>query len=238
MQGTGVVGKQRSQLLDKHVSALRQIRRAKSGLVRCRRKKKDLHHLPDSGRMTPQRIHMFHTMNLRPFVCFMLVDAMSFAAPSAFGNENIAVSAVSQDSSPIAGPEEKASCQSLPNNKGEIVFISFDASVKAHTLLLRKNDNTIIKLFTYGAGTVAVTPPPTEEILWLNDNCFACVSSGRKKSFYAIYDIAREEPGNTQHSTIIYQLAEGCFCFRVSWRTEEGTLKATRYDKTISLICL
>lgn len=101
---------------------------------------------------------------------------------------------------------------------------------------MRKNDNTIIKLFTYGAGTVAVTPPSTEEILWLNDNCFACVSSGRKKSFYAIYDIAREEPENTQHSTIIHQLAEGCFCFRVSWRTEEGTLKATRYDKTIQLI--
>lgn len=175
---------------------------------------------------------------MRLLVYSVLVAAMSFAAPSAFGNENVAVSAVSQDSSPIAGPEEKAICQSLPNNKGEIVFISFDASLKERTLLLRKNDNTIIKLFTYGAGTVAVTPPPTEEILWLNDNCFACVSTGRKKSIYAIYDIGREGPENTQHSTIIYQLAEGYFCFRVSWRTEEGTLKATRYDKTISLISL
>lgn len=96
-------------------------------------------------------------MNLRPFVYSVLVAAMSFAAPSAFGNENIAVSAVSQDSSPITGLEENASCQSLPNNKGEIVFISFDASVKESTLFLRKNDNTIIKLFTYGAGKVAVT---------------------------------------------------------------------------------
>lgn len=177
-------------------------------------------------------------MNMKPLVCSALVAAMSFAAPSAFGNENIAVSAVSQDSSPIAGLEEKASCQSLPNNKGEIVFISFDASVKESTLFLRKNDNTIIKLLTYGAGKVAVTPPPTEEILWLNDNCFACVSTGRRRSFYAIYDIAREDPGNTQHSTIIYQLAEGYFCFRVSWRTEKGSLKATRYDKTISSISI
>lgn len=177
-------------------------------------------------------------MNMKPLVCSVLVAAMSFAAPSAFGNENIAVSAVSQDSSPIAGLEEKASCQSLPNNKGEIVFISFDASVKESTLLLRKNDNTIIKLLTYGAGKVAVTPPPTEEILWLNDNCFACVSTGRRRSFYAIYDIAREDPGNTQHSTIIYQLAEGYFCFRVSWRTEKGSLKVTRYDKTISSISI
>lgn len=177
-------------------------------------------------------------MNMKPLVYSVLVAAMAFAAPSAFGNENIAVSAVSQDSSPIAGPEENVSCQSLPNNKGEIVFISFDASVKEFTLLLRKNDNTIIKLFTYGAGKVAVTPPPTEEILWLNDDCFACVSTGRRRSFYAIYDIAREDPGNTQHSTLIYQLAEGHFCFRVSWRTEEGTLKAIRYDKTISLISL
>ena len=177
-------------------------------------------------------------MNMKSLVCSVLVAAMSFAAPSAFGNENIAVSAVSQDSSPITGLEENASCQSLPNNKGEIVFISFDASVKESTLFLRKNDNTIIKLFTYGAGKVAVTPPPTEEILWLNDDCFACVSTGRRRSFYAIYDIDREDPGNTQHSTIIYQLAEGYFCFRVSWRTEEGTLKAIRYDKTISLISL
>ncbi|MBQ9830047.1 MAG: hypothetical protein IJO38_06870 [Akkermansia sp.] len=82
-------------------------------------------------------------MNLKPLVCSALVAAMSFAAPSAFGNENIAVSAVSQDSSPIAGPEENASCQSLPN-----------------------------------------------------------------------------------------------ICFRVSWRVEEGTLKAIRYDKTISSISL
>ena len=177
-------------------------------------------------------------MNLRPLVCSVLVAAMSFAAPSAFGNENIAVSAVSQDSSPITGLEENASCQSLPNNKGEIVIISFDASVKESTLFLRKNDTTIIKLFTYGAGKVAVTPPPTEEILWLNDDCFACVSTGRRRSFYAIYDIDREDPGNTQHSTIIYQLAEGYFCFRVSWRTEKGSLKVTRYDKTISSISI
>ena len=46
---------------------------------------------------------------MRLLVRSVLVAAMSFAAPSAFGDENIAVSAVSQDSSPITGPEEKAS---------------------------------------------------------------------------------------------------------------------------------
>lgn len=132
---------------------------------------------------------------------------------------------------------EEAMCQSLPNSAGEIVFLKRDATAQDPILYMKKKDGTTTEFFSYGAGIVKVSPPATEEILWLNDDCFVCVSSGRRNSYYAIYRIARGEPDNTMLSTHIYQLAEGCYRFKVNWHVENGILKASsRYSKTISQI--
>lgn len=137
----------------------------------------------------------------------------------------------------VVSDTQEAVCQSLPNSTGEVVFLKYDDNAKGYILYMKKNDGAIIKLFSYGAGIVPVTPPVTEEILWLNDNYFACVCSGRQNSFYAIYEIAREEPDNTMHSTCVYQRAEGRFMFLINWHVEDGILKAlSRYGKIISEI--
>ncbi len=120
-------------------------------------------------------------------------------------------------------------CQSLPNSTGDVIIMEYNTTTHEPILSMKKNDGTIMKLFTYAAGKVQVTPPPTHEILWLTDNCFACVGCGRRNSFYAIYEIVRESPDNTRDATLIELLTEGRYRFRVKWSVEDGKLKALQY---------
>ena len=153
-----------------------------------------------------------------------------------FQNVINATPAVNSDAAIVMDTLEEAMCQSLPNSAGEIVFLKTDATAQDPILYMKKNDGTTTELFSYGAGIVKVSPPATEAILWLNDDCFVCVSSGRRNSYYAIYKIARESPDNTMLSTLVYQLAEGCYRFNVNWYIENGILKASLNNKTISQI--
>ncbi len=89
---------------------------------------------------------------------------------------------------------------------------------------MKRQDGSLITLYQYGAGIIPVTPPVTQQILWMDNDTFACVSSGRRCSFYEVYRLERENPDNRGTTLCCLTMAEGCLKFRAIWSIRGGKL--------------
>lgn len=146
--------------------------------------------------------------------------------------DKVSVDPAAQQDLKMTDFEGKNLLKSLPNSKGEIVFSGYEhrdgnssGGELVTALYLVESDGTVIKLSMYGSFGIGakrfVEPPPHNEILWLGDDYFACVASGRLNSFYTIYKRIGGEPD------CVLPWVEGSFHFRVDWHVEDGVLIAT-----------
>ena len=110
---------------------------------------------------------------------------------------------------------------SEPNSIGQRVIIFFAPSRFRDSALASKDaDGKIRYAVYYGSNVEAL---PTDRILWLSDKKFACVCTGRMRSFYGVYEIAEPDKDYpTQH--FLYPLATGSLRFRTTWSVKDGAL--------------
>lgn len=107
------------------------------------------------------------------------------------------------------------SLESAPNSKGEVIYV-LNSETNEPQLGMKNSNGSIIRLYAYaGATKVPVCPLPCAGILWLSETTFACVASGRWRSFYSIYDIERHAVAD--EAVRVTFLAEGKIGFKVRW---------------------
>lgn len=114
--------------------------------------------------------------------------------------------------------------QSAANAEGAVVELLYRRDVDAKVLALRQSSGERRYLYhrnpvgSYPAGPEGVA----EELLWLSSDSFACVASGRLRSFYTLYHIkSMDDAPGTLH---VWKEVDGCVHFRVEWQVQEGKL--------------
>ena len=88
-----------------------------------------------------------------------------------------------------------------------------------------------IYLFQYCAGGICpLELPVTQQVFWLKKNVFACVSSGRRFSFYAIYEIEDSSSAPISHAIWAYPTVNGIVHYKVEWTVRESNLEGLDRD--------
>ena len=121
-------------------------------------------------------------------------------------------------------PEEDIRLISEPNSKGQriIVFHRRDEdSALNDYLALKEADGSVRYFYHYGSNVPAAEV--THQILWLADDQFACVCSGRINSYYGVYEMAGEDD-EYPALHLLLPLVSGSVHFRMKWRVQDKTL--------------
>lgn len=115
--------------------------------------------------------------------------------------------------------------KSGPNPAGLVIVCLYRKDISNEALALRSKDGKMIYFYQYGIKKMPLVPPVTEKILWLGKDTFACVCSGRRNSFYAIYHIEWEDKDNTDNTIWAYTEASGVLHSPVKWEMNKGKLE-------------
>lgn len=115
--------------------------------------------------------------------------------------------------------------KSDPNSEGSVIVCLYRKDISNEALALRTKEGKMIYFYQHGIKTMPLVPPVTEKILWLNEDTFACVCSGRRNSFYAIYHIEWEDKDNTDNTIWAYTEAGGVLHFPVKWEINKEKLE-------------
>ena len=123
---------------------------------------------------------------------------------------------------------------SSPDQTGAVIEVFYRPDMGSRVAAIRKNGN-ILYLFQYCVGGVCpLKIPATDQVFWLNEKVFACVSAGRRFSFYAIYKISDSSPSIISQAVEAYPKAHGTIHCKVEWTVRENKLEGTnRYGKLI-----
>ena len=162
--------------------------------------------------------------NVFIIACALFASLFVNAAEESTVKEVIAV--VPQECSPTG-------VKSIPNKQGDVIEIYHrtdrDDTEGFDVAAIRKSDGKLYFLCEWEYGRVRpIEVDVTTQILWLSDREFACVSSGRKFSHYAIFRIDTANasiPQTIDAMTIV----RGYACYRVMWEVEGDTLVG--YDR-------
>lgn len=129
--------------------------------------------------------------------------------------------------------------RSASNANGEKILVYraeavLDEEGQAGALILamQSEKGKIRPLIEDSYGKRSIVPPTFHHIFWLDDDYFACVCSGRLRSFYALYKIRRESPEGSELEPT-YVMAEGTIRHRVEWSVQDGELTAKLKGKVI-----
>lgn len=113
---------------------------------------------------------------------------------------------------------------SEPNSRGQRIIVfhrrEADSSLKDY-LALREADGSMRYFYHYHFNVPA--PEVTHHILWLDDDQFACVASGRINSFYGVYEMAGEDD-EYPALHLLLPLVSGSVHFRMKWSVQDKTL--------------
>jgi hypothetical protein len=113
--------------------------------------------------------------------------------------------------------------QSAANAEGAVVELLYRRDVNAEVLALRQSSGERRYLYHRNpVGLYPAVPEITKSIHWLTPDSFACVASGRLKSYYTLYRLKpMEDAPGTMHA---WKEAEGCCHFRLEWQVQDGQL--------------
>lgn len=114
---------------------------------------------------------------------------------------------------------------SLPDQTGARIEILRRPDMESEVAALQKNGETLY-LFQYCPGGICpLEIPVTRQVFWLNEKVFACVSSGRRFSFYAIYEIEDSSPAPISHAVWAYPTVNGTIYSKAEWTVRENNLE-------------
>lgn len=123
-----------------------------------------------------------------------------------------------------ASPNERV--ESMSNADGDILICYGRGDIKEKTVTLQTKEGKLRYLYQRnGSRKQPLVAPITRKVLWLTDHTFACVSSGRNNSFYAVY---RLEPSDDADRVEARTITCGVLEFRVDWKVNNGNLEAWR----------
>lgn len=139
-------------------------------------------------------------------------------------------------------PEEnqETACPPSARNSRQESIRAYHSRWDGYVLMLDSPDGTLRLLYESPKllDFYPISPELIAEIFWITDDVFACVCSGRRRSYYAVYELAREDSTDTTMGT--YELAQGVVGFQANWRItrENGSaaLQALHNEKVILTI--
>lgn len=122
-------------------------------------------------------------------------------------------------------PEKDIQHVSEPNSRGQriIVFERREGpSEWKNYLALKEPDGQVRHFYRYHFNVEA--PEVTHQILWLGDDRFACVCSGRLNSYYGVYDMAGAPDREYPELQLLIPVATGVVHYRITWRVQDKVL--------------
>lgn len=147
--------------------------------------------------------------------CALLASLIAGAAEESAVREVVAVVP------PACAP---AGIKSLPNQQGSTIELFCRDDVEGEVAAIRKSDGSLYYLCEYVPGGFRpLEIPITEQIFWLNDRVFACVCSGRRYSYYALFRVDAESP--VPQALAAMPAVRGVFYSKIEWKWQGNTLE-------------
>ena len=121
--------------------------------------------------------------------------------------------------------EKEIQLISEPNSKGQriIVFQRNKNNSEWNNYLALKEADGSVRFFYYIHVNVQA-PEVTRQIMWLDDTHFACVCSGRRRSFYGVYEMDSAADNEYPALQVLYPVATGAVHMHMTWRVQGKAL--------------
>ena len=114
--------------------------------------------------------------------------------------------------------------KSLPNQQGATIELFCREDMEGEVAAIRKGDGELYFLCEFVAGGVRpLEIPITHQIFWLSDRVFACVCSGRRFSYYAMFRVDPELP--VPHAVESLPIVRGVFYSKIEWKSRGNVLE-------------
>ena len=114
--------------------------------------------------------------------------------------------------------------KSLPNQQGSTIELFHRDDVEGEVAAIRKSDGNLYYLCEGVPGGIRpLEIPITHQIFWLNDRAFACVCSGRKFSYYAMFRVDLESP--VPQAVVSLPIVKGVFHSKIEWKHLGDTIE-------------
>lgn len=110
------------------------------------------------------------------------------------------------------------------NADGVAVELLYRGDIKCGVLALLEQGGRRKYLYHRNPiGVYPAIPGVTTSILWITRDSFACVASGRMRSYYTLYCLD-DDADATEDTAFAWKEAEGVFHYRVDWSVKDGRL--------------